>query len=45
MNLVAHGVDYQLQPEAWRMILICGLCGAAVFAAGLAVFVRQDLNG
>ena len=45
MHQVAQGVDYQWQPEVWRMLAIVGLYGAAAFVAGLGVFVRKDLNG
>ena len=45
MHQVAQGVDYQWQPEVWRMIVICSLYAAAAFGGGLIVFVRRDLNG
>ncbi len=45
MHQVAQGVDYQWEPEVWRMIAICSLYAAAAFAVGLAAFVRKDLNG
>jgi len=45
MHQVAQGVDYQWQPEVWRMLAICGACALVAFAAGLGVFVRRDMNG
>lgn len=44
MHQVAQGVDYQWQPEVWRMLAVCGACALAAFTAGLSVFVRRDLN-
>jgi ABC-type transport system involved in multi-copper enzyme maturation permease subunit len=41
---MAQGVDYQWSPEVWKMIGLCSLYGIIVFAAGLLIFVRQDLN-
>jgi len=41
---VAQGMDYQWQPEVWKMIELCGVSAAVSFGAGLIVFVRQDLN-
>ncbi|MCU0917633.1 MAG: ABC transporter permease [Planctomycetes bacterium] len=41
---LAQGVGYQWQPEVWRMLALCGVSGAVAFAAGLILFLRQDLN-
>ncbi len=40
----AQGVDYEWQPEVWKMISLCGVSGVVAFCTGLIVFVRQDLN-
>ena len=45
MHQVAQGVDYQWQPEVWRMAALCGASALVAFALGLGVFVRRDLNG
>ena len=44
LQLMAQGVDYQWHPEVWRMIGLCCLYGIVAFAAGLLIFLRQDLN-
>jgi ABC-type transport system involved in multi-copper enzyme maturation permease subunit len=44
LQQVAQGVDYQWQPEVWKMIGLCGAYAIATFGAGLIIFVRQDLN-
>jgi ABC-type transport system involved in multi-copper enzyme maturation permease subunit len=41
---LAQGVDYQWQPEVWKMLELSGISALAAFAAGLLIFVRQDLN-
>jgi ABC-type transport system involved in multi-copper enzyme maturation permease subunit len=41
---LAQGMDYQWQPEVWKMITLCGVSAAVTFGAGLILFVRQDLN-
>ena len=45
MHQVAQGVDYQWQPETWRMIALCSLYATVAFGGGLLVFIRKDLNG
>jgi ABC-type transport system involved in multi-copper enzyme maturation permease subunit len=44
MQQAAQGVDYQWQPEVWKMIGLSAAYALATFGAGLAIFVRQDLN-
>jgi ABC-type transport system involved in multi-copper enzyme maturation permease subunit len=46
LNLVqiAQGMDYQWQPEVWKMIELSGVSAVVTFVAGLIIFVRQDLN-
>jgi len=41
---LAQGVDYQWQPEVWKMLGLSGAYAVATFAAGLILFLRQDLN-
>ena len=41
---IAQGMDYQWRPEVWKMIELSGVSAAVTFAAGLILFVRQDLN-
>jgi ABC-type transport system involved in multi-copper enzyme maturation permease subunit len=45
LQQVAQGVDYQWQPEVWKMIGLSGAYAIATFGAGLIIFLRQDLNG
>jgi ABC-type transport system involved in multi-copper enzyme maturation permease subunit len=44
VQLMAQGVDYEWQPEVWRMIGLSCLSGIVAFGAGLLIFLRQDLN-
>jgi len=41
---IAQGMDYQWRPEVWKMIELSGVSAVVMFAAGLILFVRQDLN-
>jgi ABC-2 type transport system permease protein len=41
---LAQGVDYQWQPEVWKMLGLSGAYGVAAFSVGLLIFHRQDLN-
>ncbi len=41
---LAQGTDYQWQPEVGRMVVQSAVFALAAFGAGLAVFVREDLN-
>jgi ABC-type transport system involved in multi-copper enzyme maturation permease subunit len=41
---IAQGVDYQWQPEIWKMLGLCGAYSIATFVVGLILFMRQDLN-
>jgi len=41
----AQGVDFQWQPEVWRMLGFSGGCAIFFFATGLFLFNKQDLNG
>ena len=44
LQQAAQGVDYQWQPEVWKMLGLSGAYTAAFLGAGLFIFVRQDLN-
>jgi ABC-type transport system involved in multi-copper enzyme maturation permease subunit len=44
LGQVAQGVEYQWQPEIWKMLGLCGIYGAAALVGGLILFHRQDLN-
>jgi len=44
LQQAAQGVDYQWQPEVWKMLGLSGAYTAAFLGAGLVIFVRQDLN-
>jgi ABC-type transport system involved in multi-copper enzyme maturation permease subunit len=44
LQQVAQGVDYQWQPEIWRMLSLCIGCALLTFTTGAAIFQRQDLN-
>jgi ABC-2 type transport system permease protein len=44
LQQASQGVDYQWQPEVWKMLGLSGAYAAAFFGVGLAIFVRQDLN-
>jgi hypothetical protein len=45
LQQAAQGIDYQWQPEVWRMLALCGVSAVVTFTAGLGIFLRQDLNG
>jgi ABC-type transport system involved in multi-copper enzyme maturation permease subunit len=44
-NQVAQGVDYQWSPQVWHMIAMSLVYCLLLFAAGLVIFSRRDLNG
>ncbi|MHC4084303.1 MAG: ABC transporter permease [Planctomycetota bacterium] len=44
-NQVAQGVDYQWRPQVWHMIAMSLVYCFVMFAAGLVIFSRRDLNG
>ena len=44
LQQLAQGMDHQWQPEVWRMIGLSAAYALAAFGAGLAIFVREDLN-
>lgn len=44
-NQVAQGVDYQWRPQVWDMIAMSLVYCFVLFAAGLVIFSRRDLNG
>ena len=44
LQQLAQGMDFQWRPEVWKMAGLCGVSATVAFFAGLAVFVRQDLN-
>lgn len=44
-NQVAQGVDYQWSPQVWKMITMLLVYCFVMFAAGLVIFSRRDLNG
>jgi len=44
-NQVAQGVDYQWTPQVWHMITMSLVYCFVMFAAGLVIFSRRDLNG
>lgn len=44
LQQLAQGMDYQWQPEVWKMIELSGISAIVAFGAGLVHFVRQDLN-
>ncbi len=44
LGQIAQGVGYQWRPEIWKMLGLCGVYGVVAFAAGLILFLRQDLN-
>ena len=41
---VSQGVTYQWTPEIWTMLGLTLGTSVLTFAAGLIIFVRQDLN-
>ncbi len=44
LNQLAHGMEFQWQPDVWRMLLVSGACAAVTFGLGLTIFVKEDLN-
>jgi ABC-type transport system involved in multi-copper enzyme maturation permease subunit len=44
-NQVSQGVDYQWSPEVWNMIAMSLIYCFVMFAAGLVIFSKRDLNG
>jgi ABC-type transport system involved in multi-copper enzyme maturation permease subunit len=44
LGQIAQGVDYQWQPEIWKMLGLCGVYAIITFAVGLILFLWQDLN-
>jgi ABC-type transport system involved in multi-copper enzyme maturation permease subunit len=44
LQQLAQGMDYQWRPEVWRMIMLSGVYAVIAFGAGLAIFVKEDLN-
>jgi ABC-type transport system involved in multi-copper enzyme maturation permease subunit len=44
LQSAAQGVDFQWQPEAGCALALCGAYTICMFAAGLVIFVREDLN-
>jgi ABC-type transport system involved in multi-copper enzyme maturation permease subunit len=44
LQQLAQGLDYQWRPAVWKMLGLSLAYGTAAFGAGLAVFVREDLN-
>lgn len=44
LQQAAQGVDYQWSPEVWRLFAHCGVYCVLMFAGGLTIFVREDLN-
>ena len=44
LQQVAQGVDYQWQPEIWRMLSLSIGCALLTFTIGATLFQRQDLN-
>jgi hypothetical protein len=37
-------MDYRWHPDVWKMIELSFIYAVAAFGAGLAIFVREDLN-
>lgn len=44
LSQVAQGMEFQWQPEVWRMAAVSGASSAAAFGLGLTIFVKEDLN-
>lgn len=44
LQQMSQGMDYQWSRDVWRMIQLCGASSVILFATGLILFVRQDLN-
>ncbi|MHC4545003.1 MAG: ABC transporter permease, partial [Planctomycetota bacterium] len=44
-NQVAQGVDYQWTPQVWHMLAMSLIYCFVMFAAGLVIFSKRDLNG
>ena len=44
LQQMAQGVDYQWQPEVWKMLNLSAGYAVLAFTGGLGIFIRQDLN-
>lgn len=44
LQQMAQGMDYRWRLEVWRMITLSGVSAVIAFAAGLTIFVKEDLN-
>ena len=44
LQQVAQGVDYQWQPDIWRMLSLSVSCALLTFTTGAVIFQKQDLN-
>ncbi len=44
-NQVTQGVDYQWTPHVWHMLAMSLVYCFVMFAAGLVIFSKRDLNG
>ena len=44
-NQAAQGVDYQWTPQVWHMLAMSLIYCCVMFAAGLSIFSKRDLNG
>jgi ABC-2 type transport system permease protein len=44
LQQLAQGMDYQWQPEVWKMTALCAAYAVAAFSGGLIIFTREDLN-
>ncbi len=44
LQQAAQGVDFQWQPEVWKLLGLCSAHAVICFAVGLVIFLRQDLN-
>jgi len=44
LQQLAEGMDYRWHPEIWKMMTLSGAYALVTFAAGLTIFVREDLN-
>jgi len=40
----AQGIEFQWQPDVWKMIVLCGIYAVVGFGGGLVIFVKKDLN-
>jgi ABC-type transport system involved in multi-copper enzyme maturation permease subunit len=44
LQLLAQGMDFQWHPGVWKMLASSVAYGIGTFGAGLAIFIREDLN-